>query len=140
MQEDSLTELILGAVFEVSNTLGAGFLEKVYERALLFELRLRGIGAVAQASFPVSYKGRCVGEYFADILVENAVVIELKCVERLASEHMAQCLNYLRASGMEVCLLINFQKPSVEWKRIVGSPQPFPGVAKQTVLATDEHG
>jgi GxxExxY protein len=115
----SLTESILGAVFEVSNTLGAGFLEKVYERALLHELKLRGIKASAQASFPVVYKGHCAGEYFADILVENAVVIELKCVDRLGSDHMAQCLNYLRASGKGVCLLINFQKPTVEWKRIV---------------------
>ena len=115
-----MTEGILGAVFEVSNTLGAGFLEKVYERALLHELRLRGIQAVAQASFPVLYKSQCAGEFFADILVENAVVIELKCVEHLGKEHMAQCLNYLRASGKEVCLLINLQKPTVEWKRIVG--------------------
>src|SRR5436189_6108582 len=100
-----LTERILGAVFEVSNTLGAGFLEKVYERALLKELRLRDLLAVSQASCPVSYKGECVGEYFSDILVENAIVIELKCVERLANEHMAQCLNYLRASGKPLCLL-----------------------------------
>jgi len=116
---DSLTERVLGAVFEVSNTLGAGFLEKVYARALLLELRLRGIEAAGQVSFPVIYKTQCVGEYFADILVENAIVIELKCVERLGNEHMAQCLNYLRASGKEVCLLINFQKPTVDWKRIV---------------------
>jgi len=72
-----LTEKILAAVFEVSNTLGAGFLEKVYERALLHDLKLRGIQTVAQASFPVLYKGLCAGEYFADILVENVVVIEL---------------------------------------------------------------
>jgi GxxExxY protein len=116
---DSLTEQIIGAVFEVSNNLGSGFLEKVYERALLHELRLRTIQAVAQASFRVMYKGLCTGEYVADILVENAVLVELKCVERLNSEHMAQCLNYLRASGMRICLLINFQKPMVEWKRIV---------------------
>ena len=70
---------MLGAVFEVSNTLGAGFLEKVYERALLRELGLRGIRATAQASFAVPYKGRYVGEYFADILVEDVLVIELKC-------------------------------------------------------------
>ena len=116
---DSLTERVLAAIFEVSNTLGAGFLEKVYERALLRELALRGISAVAQASFAVVYKGQSVGEYFADILVEDVLVIELKCVERLASEHTAQCLNYLRASGRNVCLLVNFQKPKVEWKRIV---------------------
>jgi GxxExxY protein len=116
---DSLTEQVLSAVFEVSNTLGAGFLEKVYERALLLELRIRGIRAAAQASLDVTYKGRSVGEYFADMLVEDVLVIELKCVERLGDEHMAQCLNYLRASGLARCLLVNFQRPKVEWKRIV---------------------
>ena len=114
-----LTENVLGAVFEVSNTLGAGFLENVYERALLAELRIRGIKATGQTSLSVSYKGHTVGEYFVDILVEDVLVLELKCVERLANEHMAQCLNYLRASGRTICLLINFQKPKVEWKRIV---------------------
>jgi GxxExxY protein len=116
---DSLTERVLGAVFEVANTLGAGFLEKVYERALLRELAVRGVQAAAQASFAVSYKGHYVGEYFADILVENVLVVELKCVDRLANEHIAQCINYLRASGRTVCLLVNFQKPKVEWRRIV---------------------
>jgi GxxExxY protein len=114
-----LTERVLGAVFEVSNALGAGFLEKVYERALVMEFGLRGIRATTQASFSVTYKGRSVGEYFADILVEDILVVELKCVERLANEHTAQCLNYLRASGRNMCLLVNFQKPKVEWKRIV---------------------
>jgi GxxExxY protein len=116
---DSLTEQVLNAVFEVSNTLGAGFLEKVYERALLKELGLRGIRATAQNSFIVTYKGQNVGEYIVDILVEDVLLVELKCVERFANEHTAQCLNYLRASGLTVCLLINFQKPKVEWKRIV---------------------
>ena len=116
---DSLTERVLGAVFEVTNTLGAGFLEKVYQRALLRELVLRGIRATAEASFSVTYKGQSVGDYFADLLVEDVLVVELKCVERLCSEHSAQCLNYLRASGRTVCLLVNFQKPTVEWKRIV---------------------
>jgi len=116
---DALTERVLGAVFEVSNTLGAGFLEKVYRRALLAELRLCGIRAAAEVSFTVTYKGQSVGNYFADLLVEDVLVVELKCVERLASEHTAQCLNYLRASGRTVCLLVNFQKPKVEWKRIV---------------------
>ncbi len=67
----------------------------------------------------MSYKGHSVGEYFADILVEDVLVVELKCVDRLASEHTAQCLNYLRASGLTVCLLVNFQRPKVEWKRVV---------------------
>jgi len=114
---NSLSEKVIGAVFEVSNTLGAGFLEKVYERALLAELRIRGIRATTQASFTVDYKGHPVGEYFADILVEDELVIELKCVECLGSEHTAQCLNYLRASGRTLCLLVNFQKPKAEWRR-----------------------
>jgi GxxExxY protein len=116
---DSLTERVINSIFEVSNTLGAGFLEKVYERALLRELCLRGIQAVSQVSLSVTYKGECVGEYYADILVEDVLVIELKCVESLSSHQTAQCLNYLRASGKTLCLLVNFQKPTVEWKRIV---------------------
>ncbi len=116
---NSLTETVLGAVFEVSNTLGAGFLEKAYERALLKELGLRGMRATSQKSFPVIYKDQCVGEYFADILVEDVLVVELKCADRLVNEHTAQCLNYLRASGLPICLLVNFQRPKVEWKRIV---------------------
>jgi len=120
---DPLTERVLGAVFEVSNTLGAGFLEKVYERALLREFALRGIRAEAQQSIAVMYKGYCVGEYFPDLLVEETLIVELKCVERFASEHVAQCLNYLRATGRTVCLLVNFQKSKVEWKRIVNGFQ-----------------
>jgi GxxExxY protein len=116
---DSLTERVIGAIFEVSNTLGAGFLEKVYERALLKELSICGIKAVSQASFPVIYKGDYVGEYYADILVENRLVVELKCVEHLAVEHTAQCVNYLRASSKSLCLLVNFRRPTVEWKRVV---------------------
>lgn len=116
---DSLTDSVLNAVFEVANTLGAGFLEKVYERALSKELKLRGMRAATQPSFSVRYKGELVGEYYADILVEDALVVELKCAERLTSEHMAQCLNYLRASGKTVCLLINSHKPKIEWKRVV---------------------
>jgi len=118
-QENTLTERVLGAVFEVSNTLGAGFLEKVYQRALLRELGLRGIKGTAEASFAIGYKGQCIGEYYCDILVEDTLVVELKCVDRFANEHIAQCLNYLRASGQRICLLVNFQKPKAEWRRIV---------------------
>jgi GxxExxY protein len=131
----SLTERVLGAVFEVSNTLGSGFLEKVYERALLRELGLRGIRATAQAPTAVTYKGLSMGEYFADILVEDVLVVELKCVDRLANEHTAQCLNYLRTSGRTLCLLINFQKPKVEWKRVV---LEFPETEEVNTMAADE--
>jgi GxxExxY protein len=128
---DSLTERVIGAILEVSNVLGAGFLEKVYERALLRELGLRGMRAAAQASFAIAYKGQNIGEYYCDILVEDVLVVELKCVERLANEHVAQCLNYLRASGRNVCLLVNFQRPKAEWRRIVSGYQAAEADAQQ---------
>jgi GxxExxY protein len=106
-----------------SNTLGAGFPEKVYERALLKEFAFRGIQAAPQVSISVMYKGNCVGEYFADIVVEDSLIVELKCVDQFAKEHVAQCLNYLRASGRSVCLLVNFQRPKVEFRRIVNGFQ-----------------
>jgi GxxExxY protein len=117
---NALSGNVIGAVYEVANGLGAGFLEKVYERALMRELALRGIRVVAQVPFSVSYKGQRVGEYFADLVVEDVLMVELKCVERLGTEHMAQCLNYLKASRLELCLLVNFQKARVEIRRVIG--------------------
>ena len=117
--ESELTEAVIGSAFEVANGLGAGFLEKVYERALIRELALRGVSAKAQVSFPVCYKGQYVGEYVADLLVGERLMVELKCVDRFASEHLAQCINYWKASGLRVALLINFQKPRVDWKRVL---------------------
>ena len=116
---DLIAERVIGGVYEVANTLGAGFLEKVYERALVRELGLRGLRAKAQVGFPVIYKDQCVGEYLADVVVEERVVVELKCVDHLGGEHMAQCINYLKASGLKIAILVNFQRPTVEWKRIV---------------------
>ena len=110
---------MVGAVYEVANVLRAGFLEKVYERVLMRELVIRGLKVTSQAGFPVAYKGQCVGEYMADLLVEELLIVELKCVDRLANEHLAQCVNYLKASGVKLALLVNFQRPRVEWKRIV---------------------
>jgi GxxExxY protein len=117
--ESDLTEVVIGAAFEVANVIGAGFLEKVYERALIHELALRGVCAKAQVSFPISYKGKYLGEYAADLVVGEKVIVELKCVDRFANEHLAQCINYLKASRLSVALLINFQKPKVEWKRVL---------------------
>ena len=117
--EMKLTEGVIGSAFEVANVLGSGFMEKVYERALVRELALRGLSAKAQVSFPVCYKGQYIGEYVADLVVEEKVIVELKCVDRFANEHLAQCINYLKASRLRVALLINFQKPKVEWKRIL---------------------
>jgi len=117
--ESDLTEVVIGAAFEVANVIGAGFLEKVYERALIQELALRGVCAKAQVSFPISYKGKYLGEYAADLVVGEKVIVELKCVDRFANEHLAQCINYLKASRLSVALLINFQKPKVEWKQVL---------------------
>lgn len=116
---EDLIHRVIGAIYEMSNVLGAGFLEKTYERALLKELRLRGMSAEAQVPIPVNYKGELVGEYFADLLVEGRLIIELKCCEEFAKEHTAQCLNYLKATGNSIMLLVNFQRPKAEWKRIV---------------------
>ncbi len=117
--EMNLTEGVIGSAFEVQNVLGSGFLEKVYDRALMRELGLHGLSAKAQVSFPVCYKGEYVGEYVADLVVEEKLIVELKCVNQFANEHLAQCINYLKASRLRVALLINFQKPKVEWKRIL---------------------
>ena len=96
--ESDLTDAVIGSAFEVANVLGAGFLERVYERALIRELAFRGVSAKAQVSFPVCYQGHYVGECVADLVVEEKVMVELKCVDRFASEHLAQCINYRKAS------------------------------------------
>ena len=106
-QVDLLTQRVIGAFFEVSKALGAGFLEQVYAEALMRKLELAGISAVSQAPFSVFYKGHSVGEYFGDLVVEGSLLGELKCVERLGAAHTAQCVNYLKASGIcFVCWLI----------------------------------
>jgi len=113
-----LTEQIIGAAMEVHNTLGSGFLEKVYENALAVELRLRGLDVKQQHSTEVTYKGRVVGQYVADILVAGLVVMELKALDTLTGDHEAQVLNYLKATGLRIGLLINFGRPRLEWKRL----------------------
>jgi|SRR3990172_2885925 len=118
---NNLIEKVIGAVYEVSNVLGAGFLEKVYERALVKELTLRGLHAEVQYPIQVAYKGETVGDYYADILVERKLIVELKCAERLGNDHLAQCLNYLKATGHRIALLVDFQHPKVEWKRVVNN-------------------
>ena len=119
MEVDGITEKIIGCAFTVSNTLGAGFLEKVYENALGHELRKSGLHILQQYSMEVKYDGVVVGEYVADVLVEDAVLVELKAVKALDEIHMAQCINYLRATGLHVCLLLNLGKPKLEIKRLV---------------------
>jgi len=119
MDINDLTYKINGAIFEVNKVLGPGFMEKVYENALLVEFRYLGMKAKAQVPIDVNYKGEIVGEYFADIVVEDKVILELKAVESLQKIHEAQLLNYLRATKYKVGLLINFTHPKAEIKRFV---------------------
>lgn len=113
----ALTDAILCCFYHVYNTLGYGFLEKVYQRALLLELQNRGISAVAEAPISVLYRGQVVGEYFCDLRVENCVIVEIKATSRLVADHEAQLLNYLKATKMEVGLLLNFgPEPQVKRK------------------------
>lgn len=117
MEGNDLTREILAACFEVSNELGAGFLESVYEMALLIALHQKGLDAVAQHPIDVWFRSQKVGGFFADILVENQIIVELKAARALAPEHLAQTINYLNASRLETALLVNFGKPRIEYRR-----------------------
>ena len=114
-----ITEKIIGCAYTVSNTLGAGFLEKVYENALAHELRKAGLKVEQQRPIQVIYDGVAVGEYFADLIVEDCVLVELKASKALDEAHKLQCINYLKATGRRVCLLLNFGTSRVEIKRLV---------------------
>jgi GxxExxY protein len=109
---------IAGCAFAVSNGLGSGFLEKIYENALAHELRKAGLSVVQQHATIARYDGIVVGQYVADLLVESLVLVELKHARGIDDRHLAQCLNYLRVTGLPLCLLLNFGKPRVEIRRI----------------------
>lgn len=113
------TERILRAAYQVSNVLGCGFLEKVYENALAHELGKQGFRVQQQWFVNVRYDSVIVGQYVADLLVDDEIVLEIKAVKCFDDVHLAQCLNYLKATGKSICLLLNFGLPRVEIKRIV---------------------
>lgn len=119
MRYSDLSGRIIGCAFRVLNTLGAGFLEKVYENALAQELRAAGLAVAQQKGIAVYYNGAVVGEYVADLVVAGAVVVELKASKALDPAHTAQCINYLKATGLHLCLLLNFARPRLEIHRIV---------------------
>ena len=116
-----VTERIIGCAFRVANTLGHEFVEKVYENALAHEMRKCGLGVAQQRGIVVYYDDVIVGEYTADLLVEDRVIVELKVVGALSNAHLPQCRNYPRATGKTLCLLINFGRPKVEIRRITSS-------------------
>jgi GxxExxY protein len=117
-EHDPLTEAVIGCVFRVANGLGSGFLEKVYENALIHELRKSGMEAKQQVLVSVDYDGQNVGDYIGDIIVEGRLLLELKACKALEDVHLAQCLNYLKATGIPTCLLINFGSPKPQIRRV----------------------
>jgi len=119
LELEELTYRIRGCVFEVYRCLGHGFLEKVYENALCMELQSQGIEAKAQVPLEVRYKGAVVGEYVADILVEDRVLLELKAQRQLSPGNESQLLNYLRAGKWQVGMLINFAFPKAQIRRLI---------------------
>jgi GxxExxY protein len=121
-EEDRVNRLsnrIIGCALTVLRALGTGFLEKVYENALVHELRKSGLTVLQQHPTVVLYDGIVVGDYAVDLLVEDIVLVELKVARAIDEIHLAQCLNYLKASGLHLCLLLNFGKPRLEIKRVV---------------------
>ena len=119
MEEDKLTFKVRGCIYEVFRVLGAGFLEQVYQQALVQELEAQGLRAENHRALEVAYKGKPVGLYVADILVEDRIVLELKAAQSLTKAHEAQLLNCLKASGKRVGLLVNFAHPKAEIRRFV---------------------
>src|SRR5688572_1498887 len=119
MELNELTEKIIGCAYEVSNTLGSGFPESVYEKALHYQTMKTGLQAERQIQMKVFFDGILVGEFFADLLVEEKVLVEIKAVRALDELHVAQAMNYLKASGMPICLLMNFGRPKIEIRRFV---------------------
>ncbi len=110
---------IVGLAMQVHTRLGNGFLEKVYENALMVLLRKAGINAVQQAPITVLFDGEPVGTYCADILVENKIILELKTVSEISDSHKAQALNYLKATGLNLAMVFNFANPRMEYQRVV---------------------
>jgi GxxExxY protein len=118
VETNRITEKIIGCAFTVGNILGCGFLEKVYENALAHELRKSGLKVLQQHEIDVFYDGVLVGKYFAELFVEDSVVVEIKAIAGLDDSQKAQCLNYLKATKVKIGLLINFGKPRIEIKRV----------------------
>ena len=121
---DDLTQSIIGCAFEVINELGSGFLESVYENAMVLALTETGLPVQSQVPIPVTFRGQRVGDFYADLLVDGKVIVELKAVRAIVPEHQAQIINYLNATGIEVGLLINFGNPKLELKRFTRSQRP----------------
>ena len=118
LPHSELTRSTLGCCFEVMKELGPGFLERVYKIALLMAMRQKGLQVEVEHSYNVVFRGKIIGRYVADLVVNNTVIVELKCCENLIGEHQAQLFNYLKVSGLPVGLLVNFRRRKLDWKRL----------------------
>ena len=118
LPHSELTSSILNCCFEVMKELGPGFVESVYKNALLIAMRQKGLQVEVERSFEVMFRGTVIGRYRTDLVVGQAVIVELKCCERLVREHQAQLFNYLKVSQLPVGLLVNFRRGKLEWKRL----------------------
>jgi GxxExxY protein len=136
MKHEALTKQIIGAFYDVYNALGYGFLERVYENAMTIELRKRGLRVTTQAPINVYYDGEVVGDYVADMIVEDKVIVELKAVRQLQTTHEAQLLNYLNATLYEVGLLFNFGPKPVFKRKIFDNERK----TYRARMPTDQHG
>ena len=114
-----LSYKIVGLAMQIHSELGFGFLEKVYENSMMVLFRRENIMAKQQAPVSVSFEGEIVGDYYADILIEDKIILELKAIEKITDAHKAQALNYLKASGLKLAIIINFGKQRLEYERIV---------------------
>ena len=133
LPHSDISESIIGCCFEVMKELGSGFLENVYKNALYLAMKQKGLDVTTEQSFEVVFRKHKIGKYVADLIVENLIVVELKCCKILLPEHQAQLINYLKASELPVGLLVNFGNPRLEYKRLhhpdkfieVGEPLNF---------------
>jgi GxxExxY protein len=116
--KDPLTQAVIGAAFEVANVMGRGFLETVYRKALTHELRSRGVPVREEVELKIDYKGASVGRYVADMIVADGLIVEIKAVDAIVSAHVGQTLNYLRASGLNTGLILNFGSSRLGFKRV----------------------
>lgn len=125
LPHSELTGAVLGCCFEVMRELGPGFLERVYKNALLIAMRQKGLAVNVEQSYEVIFRGKLIGRYNADLVVNQTLIVELKCCDSLIREHQAQLFNYLKVAGLPIGLLVNFRRRKLEWKRLQSNEEQF---------------
>lgn len=137
LPHSELTGAILGCCFDVMKELGPGFLERVYKNALLIAMRQKGLVVEVERAYEVIFREKLIGRYHADLVVNQTVIVELKCCDKLIREHQAQLFNYLKVSNLPIGLLVNFRRRKLEWKRLQNNEEYFDAgeVVEEPVLS-----